>query len=103
MGDFIAVGKTDEVPDGEMRSYDASGVTVAVANAAGSLYAFDDTCTHRGCSLAEGELDGTTVTCGCHGSEFDIRSGEVLNGPADEAVAHYEIKVEGGEIQVQVP
>ena len=59
MGDFIAVGKTDEVPDGEMRSYDASGVTVAVANAAGSLYAFDDTCTHRSCSLAEGELDVT--------------------------------------------
>ena len=103
MADFIAVGKADEVPDGEIRSYDAGGTTVAVANVGGTMYAFDDTCTHRGCSLAEGELEETTVTCGCHGSEFDVRTGDVLSGPAEDPVAHYELKVEGGEIQIQVP
>ena len=40
--------------------------------------AFDDTCTHEECSLAEGELDGAVIVCPCHGSEFDVRTGDVL-------------------------
>ena len=103
MADFITVGKTDEVPVGEARSFDVNGVAVAVANVGGTLFAFDDTCPHRQCSLAEGELEETTIICACHGSEFDVRTGELLNPPATEPVAHYELKVEGGEIQIQVP
>ncbi|WP_153956762.1 Rieske (2Fe-2S) protein [Cupriavidus necator] len=48
---------------------------VNVANACGDLHAFDDTGTHAGCSLATG-----TVTCACHGSQFDVTSGAVLRG-----------------------
>lgn len=60
---------------------------VAVANVDGTLHAFDDTCTHRGCSLADGTLDGTIVTCPCHGSQFDVTTGAVVRGPAAEPVA----------------
>ena len=103
MADFITVGKADEVPQGELRSFDANGVAVAVANVDGSLYAFDDTCPHRQCSLAEGELEDTTIVCPCHGSEFDVRTGELLNGPAQDPVDHYDLTVEGGEIQIAIP
>jgi nitrite reductase/ring-hydroxylating ferredoxin subunit len=51
------------------------GTRIAVANVGGTYYAFDDTCTHEQCSLAEGDLAGTTVTCMCHGAEFDVRTG----------------------------
>jgi p-cumate 2,3-dioxygenase ferredoxin subunit len=55
---------------------DVRGTRIAVANVGGPYYAFDDACTHEQCSLAEeGELTGTTVTCTCHGSEFDVRTG----------------------------
>jgi nitrite reductase/ring-hydroxylating ferredoxin subunit len=103
MADPILLGKTDEVPDGEVRSFDANGVPVAVANVKGSLYAFDDTCPHRQCSLAEGDLEETTIICACHGSEFDVRTGEVLQGPATDSVEHYELTVENGQIQLQIP
>jgi nucleotide-binding universal stress UspA family protein len=57
---------------------DVRGTKIAVAKVGGTYYAFDDRCTHQQCSLAEGDLAGTTVTCMCHGAEFDVRTGEVL-------------------------
>jgi nitrite reductase/ring-hydroxylating ferredoxin subunit len=102
MPGFVTVGSVEDVPDGEVRAFDVNGQPVAVANAGGTFFAFGDTCTHRQCSLAEGDLDGTTIVCACHGSEFDVTTGEVLNGPAAVPVGSYEVRVEGGSIQVQV-
>jgi 3-phenylpropionate/trans-cinnamate dioxygenase ferredoxin subunit len=99
---FVTVGTEDDVPDGEMRSFEIEGTTVAVAHIEASWYAFDDTCTHRQCSLSDGELWGDVVTCPCHGSEFALATGEVMNGPADEPVRSYEVRVEGTELQVSL-
>lgn len=74
---------------------------VAVANVGGTFYAFDDTCTHMGCSLAEGELVETIVTCRCHGSRIDVCSGAVFQGPAKEPVETYETRVEGGNLEIE--
>ena len=83
---FERVDRAKAIPTGEMRVFDLAGTKVSVASASGRLYAFDDKCTHMGCSLAEGTLDGTTVTCPCHGSQFDVTSGAVLRGPATRPV-----------------
>jgi nitrite reductase/ring-hydroxylating ferredoxin subunit len=91
----IGAGKTSGIRDGEMRVFDVDGTKVTVANAGGHLYAFDDTCTHMGCSLANGELDGTTVTCACHGSQFDVTSGAVLRGPAQRPVRSRPVPMNG--------
>lgn len=92
---FVKIGNATDVADGQMRVFEIDGTKVNVANSSGHLYAFDDTCTHTGCSLARGELDGTTVTCGCHGSQFDVASGDVLRGPAQRPVRSHAVKVEG--------
>jgi nitrite reductase/ring-hydroxylating ferredoxin subunit len=78
------------------------GKRIAIARVDGALYAFGDTCTHQGCSLADGELDGATVTCPCHGSQFNVTNGEVLRGPARESVPSYPVRVEAGALQVEV-
>jgi 3-phenylpropionate/trans-cinnamate dioxygenase ferredoxin component len=101
MAGFVTVGSTDDVPAGEIRAFEVEGNPVSVVNVDGSFYAFDDLCTHRQCSLADGDLEGTTLECICHGSQFDVRTGEVLNGPATEPVATHEVRVEDGSIQVQ--
>lgn len=86
---------------GEMRVVDVAGTKVNIASVGGQLHAFDDTCTHRACSLAEGTLDGTTVTCHCHGSQFDVTSGEVLRGPAQQPVRSRLVSVEGDDLLVE--
>lgn len=95
---LVPIGKATEIPEGEMRVFDVGGTKINVANAHGQLYAIDDTCTHMGCSLANGDLDGTTVTCACHGSQFDVTSGAVLRGPAQRPVRSRAIQLEGEEL-----
>jgi len=92
---MVRIGSSKDVAAGQMRVFDMEGTKVNVASAGGKLYAFDDTCTHSGCSLARGSLDGTTVTCGCHGSQFDVTSGAVIRGPARRPVRSRSVKVEG--------
>ena len=101
MAEFVPVSRADALEEGGMRAFDVRGTRVAVANIAGTFHAFDDTCTHLQCSLAEGDLEDTTVICPCHGSEFDVRSGEVLQGPAREPVETYETRIEGGSLEVR--
>ena len=101
MAEFAAVSGVDDLGEGEMRAFDVHGSRVAVANVGGEFHAFDDTCTHMGCSLAEGDLEETTVTCPCHGSQFDVVSGEVLRGPARVPVGSFEVRVEGGNLEIK--
>lgn len=98
---LVRVGNAKDVAIGQMRVVDVAGTKVNVANADGQLYAFDDTCTHQGCSLAKGELDGTTVTCPCHGSEFEVTSGAVLRGPAQRPVRSRAVQVQGEDLLVE--
>ena len=95
-----AVPEINSIKPGGMKEFDIGGRKVAVANAGGTFFAFDDTCTHRGCSLAKGRLSGTTVTCPCHGSEFDVRTGAVLKGPAQQPVRSYPIDAKSGTVRV---
>jgi 3-phenylpropionate/trans-cinnamate dioxygenase ferredoxin subunit len=95
---FIKIGHAKDVAAGEMRVFYVAGTKVNVANADGQLYAFDDTCTHMGCSLANGELEGTMVTCACHGSQFDVTSGAVLRGPAERPVRSHALQVDGEDL-----
>src|SRR5438876_10780362 len=83
---LVRIGNSKDVTAGQMRVFNIAGTQVDVANADGHLYAFDDTCTHAGCSLAMGKLDGTTVTCHCLGSQFDVTSCAVISGQATRPV-----------------
>jgi 3-phenylpropionate/trans-cinnamate dioxygenase ferredoxin subunit len=95
---FVRVGSASDVSEGQMRVFDVAGSRVNVAHTGGGLYAFDDTCTHMGCSLARGQLAGTTVTCACHGSQFDVTSGAVVRGPATRPVRSYSVRVQGDDL-----
>ena len=97
----VRVSAGNKFSEGEMRVFDVEGTKVSVAAAGGRLYAFDDACTHVGCSLGEGKLEGTTVTCPCHGSQFDVTSGAVIRGPAHRPVRSRSVEVEGDELQIE--
>jgi nitrite reductase/ring-hydroxylating ferredoxin subunit len=101
MGEFVTVGRADEVGDGEAVAFAVGDEEVAVARVDGDLYAFSDICTHRACNLsAGGEIEGTTIQCECHGSMFSMETGEVLNPPATEPLATFDVRELEGEIQV---
>jgi 3-phenylpropionate/trans-cinnamate dioxygenase ferredoxin component len=98
---LVRIENAGDIASGEMRVFDVAGIKVNITSVGGQLHAFDDTCTHRACSLAKGELDGTTVTCPCHGSQFDVTTGEVLRGPAQQPVRSRLVQIEGESLLVE--
>ena len=100
--EFRTIASLAEVPEGELRAYDGPGARVALAHVENELFAFGDECTHEGCSLSEGRLgeEEETVICPCHESEFDLRTGEPVSGPAVDPVPVFRLRVVDGWVEV---
>ena len=94
--------KASEIPRGALALIEVNGTRITVANVDGTYYAFDDTCTHEQCSLAEGNLEGTKVICMCHGAEFDVRTGAVLAPPAKLPLKVYPVRVADDALHIDV-
>ena len=103
MGTFHKVIEVNELAPGSGKVVEVSGQRIALFNIGGTFYAIGDTCTHRGGPLSEGTLEGTTITCPWHGAEFDVTTGKNLAPPAPKEVPSYEVRVEGHEVQVEIP
>lgn len=103
MGQQVSLGSSDQVPDGTVTGFEAAGRPIAVARIEGTLFAFEDVCSHRQCTLSQGgELLGKSIECECHGSVFSLETGQVLNPPATDPIAVFPVSEEGGTIEVEV-
>jgi nitrite reductase/ring-hydroxylating ferredoxin subunit len=102
MAEYIRVATTSELAPGQAKKVEAQGKKIALFNLGGSYHAIDDTCTHRGGPLSEGQVEGTLVTCPWHGAKFDVTTGAVTGPPARTGVASYRTRVNGADIEVEV-
>jgi len=99
----IIVGKTTDIPPGEMIKVSIDGRDILVANIDNNYCATDDSCTHSGSSLSEGKLDGCVITCGWHKAEFDCKTGKLVKFPAKiRDLASYNVTVELENIFVEM-
>ena len=88
-----------DIAPNEMRVVDVNGEPYTVVNLEGQYYAFSDTCTHRGCSLHEGQIVAQSqLQCPCHGARFDMKTGQVLRGPTQESLKSVPVTVSDGKI-----
>ncbi|MND79103.1 Naphthalene 1,2-dioxygenase system ferredoxin subunit [compost metagenome] len=92
----------EKVPAPGMRTlFEPQGMSLALFNVAGQLYAIDDSCPHQGASLCSGRLEGRVVQCGAHGLRFDLASGYLLNSNAVK-VASYPVEVVDGQVSIVI-
>lgn len=91
----VVLGAESEVSKGGAELYQDQNVVVSRAED-GSLTAFSSICTHAGCAI--NKLEGTTLVCPCHGSEFDARTGKVLRAPATEPLNPLSVEAKNGKI-----
>ena len=102
MAKIVKVAQTSEVAPGTGKVVQAEGGSIALFNLDGTFYAIDNTCTHVGGPLGEGELAGDVVTCPWHGAEFNVKTGAMCRPPARSSVRSYTVKVEGDDVLVDV-
>ena len=76
---------------------------VLVIHSNGEFRALQGTCSHEYFELDKGFLTAGTLTCALHLSRFDITDGEPLDPPAELPLAVYEVVVEDGRVQIEVP
>ena len=98
---FVAVGKTNDLAPGEMKFVAVDRERVVLANVAGALYALRDMCGHRNAPLSRGKLTGCLIECPLHFAQFDVRTGELVDGPVSTPVPIYEVRVEGDTVYVR--
>jgi 3-phenylpropionate/trans-cinnamate dioxygenase ferredoxin component len=99
-----AVARADEIAPAQILGLEVDDTRICLVRVEeGAFYATSDNCTHQDCPLSEGELEDFAVECPCHGSRFDVRSGDVLNLPAILPVATYPVEIVNGDVVVNIP
>ncbi len=96
----VELGRLDEVPVGEGRTFAVDGAQIAVFRLRdGSLRAIDAVCPHKGGPLADGLADGRVVVCPLHGYTFDMCSGTEVSG-SGLTVRSYPVEAVDGTIRI---
>jgi nitrite reductase/ring-hydroxylating ferredoxin subunit len=101
--DWTPATDSADVPEGKPVRALVDDTPVLLLRERGELLAVHDRCSHRGCSLSDGELDGELITCPCHGSQFSCRDGAVHRGPATVPQPAYEVRESAGRIELRLP
>jgi nitrite reductase/ring-hydroxylating ferredoxin subunit len=100
--DWTAAGDASQLRDGEPTRVVVDETPVLLLRSGGELFAIHDRCSHRGCSLSEGSVEGGEIVCACHGSRFSLRDGAVLQGPATSAQPAFEVRVRDERVEVRL-
>jgi nitrite reductase/ring-hydroxylating ferredoxin subunit len=86
---LVKLCKIVAVSTGELKQFRVQGVEILVINVNNQFSCLDARCTHAGAPLSEGEVSGDILICPWHGSQFNIKDGSVLKGPAENPLKVY--------------
>jgi nitrite reductase/ring-hydroxylating ferredoxin subunit/uncharacterized membrane protein len=96
----------DRLADGKKMRATVGSVRLLLYRSGDTIYALSDHCSHRGCALAGGTIEGkgddATVQCPCHGSTFRLTDGEIVRGPATAPQPAYEARINEDKIEVRL-
>lgn len=83
-------------------SANVAGEDIVIARLGDEWFAVEAYCTHADCPFAvEADLEDGTIVCNCHGSEYDLRTGTVQRGPAEDDVRTFPVRVVDGRLEVE--
>jgi nitrite reductase/ring-hydroxylating ferredoxin subunit len=96
----------DRLADGKKMRATVGQVRLLLYRSGERIYALSDHCSHRGCALAGGQIEGNgddaVVVCPCHGSTFRLADGEIVRGPATSPQPAYEARIQGDKLEVRL-
>lgn len=98
----VEVARVDELKVNQMMLVHVGGKRIVIGRTEDGYAAFDDHCTHRGGTLADGALICGTVQCPWHGSQFNVRTGAVKAGPAKTPIQTYGLRQADGVLYLHL-
>jgi nitrite reductase/ring-hydroxylating ferredoxin subunit len=93
--------------ESDLRDNDVVGVVIegqhiALYRLNGEIFATSNICSHQFALLSDGFVEDGYIECPLHAAQFDIRSGNLICGPATTSIASYPTKLEQGEVLVDL-
>ena len=100
--DYVRIGSVNEFPDGIIRAFKEDGLDIAVVHYKQHFYAFSNHCAHLGYPLDESGWisPDLQVICTSHDSTYDLKSGNLMEGPGYSGLPIYDVRVEDGDVLV---
>jgi len=78
------------------------GTAVCLVRAGDAVYALEDRCSHAEFPISDGDMvDDLVLECPLHGAQFDVRTGEALEPPAEAPIPSYEVRIADGAVWVR--
>ena len=102
MSAWVRLAASADLADGRPVGLRHGEQFVVLVRSGDRLFALDDTCSHEECPLSDGTVTDTEIVCPCHGSVFDLRTGEALTGPALESVRTFAVREADGGVEVEL-
>ncbi|MER9600401.1 non-heme iron oxygenase ferredoxin subunit [Mesorhizobium sp. M0244] len=101
--EWIILCALSDLEEDTVRPFEIDDNRIAIYLIGGKVHATDNVCSHAFALLSDGWLEGTLIECPLHGAQFEITSGEVVQGPADCPITVFKTKVEDGQVLVRLP
>ena len=98
---WVRVIEEAEMPDDVPTGVQADGRQILLYRHDGTLYALDNLCSHAAGLLSRGTVEGLTVTCPLHGSQYCLADGSVSRGPSHQPQPVLRTRVRNGWIEVR--
>jgi nitrite reductase/ring-hydroxylating ferredoxin subunit len=93
-----------DLPPERPVAVELNGTRVALVRVGEAVHALGDVCSHQGGPLGEGVLKGgTRLACPWHGWMYDVRTGQCLFPARGGPVPSYRVRIDGGEVWVELP
>lgn len=89
-------------PDGGVMAVTIDKIPVALYRFGEDYLATGNICTHQFALLSDGFVEDGCVECPLHQARFDVRTGKALSGPVNKDLDTYAVKVEDGQVFVDV-
>lgn len=99
---WVDVGFPEEIADQSCKLVEIERIPIAIFNLNGEFYSIEDNCPHQHLPLADGLVEGNTITCPYHSAKFDLTTGEVLAPPACDRLKTFATRVVDGKIQIEI-
>ena len=102
MSGWVDIGGLAELQATSRLEGDLDGYRVRVASVGGTLYAFEDRCTHDDSPFDDAPIEDSEIICPRHGARFCLRTGAALSPPAYEPLRIFEVRAVAGRVEVRV-
>jgi len=101
MSEWTDIGSVADLAATQRLEGDVDGYRVRVARVNGTLYAFEDRCTHDDSPFDDAPIEDSEIICPRHGARFCLRTGEALSPPAYAPLRVFGVRESGDRIEVR--